>query len=344
MNQILSTESSQKKEIKSKKNKNKTRSRSSNEQPDLVKKAAIVFSILLIIFGAVILTVKLVQIGKEKAKSGIIGELNKPEISVERINADKVNINIKYDEKIAKVSWWWESQKSQMQERNRDVKSVTVDVPDEETNILHIEVIGEDGSKSEHEETVKRDVTTTIERNQIPETDNMEIIAKSKKGIDKIVYYWNDESPTTVPATGNNPKELKTVIELKRGMNTLHIIVTDSEGNTTEKEELLKCLKDPVIDAQINLDQMLLIVTVTHDMGLKEVIFEANGKTVIYDENYEKYDPNRTKIVLQARLQEGIDNKARVEAYSNEQIDDENTTSAIYEGHKDLTDMNTEEE
>ena len=341
MNQILSTESSQKKENKNNKNK---KSNSGTSESIVVRKAAIIFSIILILFAVVILSVKLVQISKNKAKSGKIGMLNKPEISIERVNTDRVNINISYDESISKISWWWNDDISQIQERNYNVKSVVVDIPDGKSNILNVEVIGADGSTSKIEETLTREFSIEIERNQIPETDNMELIATSDRGIEKLVYYWNEEAPVTVPSTENNQKELKTTIELKRGMNTLHIIVTDIEGNTREKEEILQCVKQPEIDVQINLDQMLMVVTVTHDMGLQKIEFEANGKTVVYDENYAQYDPERTKVTLKARLKAGEDNTARVEAYSNEKIDEENTTHASYRGHKDLTDMNTNTE
>ncbi len=341
MNQILSTESSQKKEIK--KNKNK-KSNSGGSGSIAVKKAAIIFSIILILFALVILSVKLVQIAKNKAQNGKIGMLNKPQITIERVNADKVNINVSYDEDITKISWWWNEDISQIQERNYNVKSVAVDIPDGETNILNVEVIGADGKSNKIEETLTREYTIEIERNQIPETDNMELVATSDKGIEKMVYYWNEESPVTIPATQNNQKELKTTIQLKRGMNTLHVIVTDVEGNTREKEEMLQCVKQPEIDVQINLDQMLMVVTVTHDMGLKKIEFEANGKKVVYDENYAQYNPDRTKVTLKARLKEGIDNTASVEAYSNEEIEDGNTTHATYRGHKDLTDMNTDTE
>ena len=104
MNQILSTESSQKKEIK--KNKNK-KSNSGGSGSIAVKKAAIIFSIILILFALVILSVKLVQMAKNKAQNGKIGMLNKPQITIERVNADKVNINVSYDEDITKISWWW---------------------------------------------------------------------------------------------------------------------------------------------------------------------------------------------------------------------------------------------
>lgn len=341
MNQILSTESIQKKESKIK---NKKNNNVSNDTPNVVRKAAIAFSILLIAFAMVILIVKLVQIGKAKSKTGRIGELNKPQISIERVNQDKLNINISYDETITKISWWWNDNISQIQERNYNIKAVSVEIPDGEENILHVEVTGADGSTNKIDEKLIREVTTIIERNIISGTDDMEIVAKNEKGIEKIVYYWNDEPPVTVPATENKQKELSTTIKLKRGTNTLNIVVTDLEGNVKEKSEMLKGVKQPEIDVQINLDQMLMVVTVTHDMGLEKIEFEANGKTVIYDENYEKYDPERTKVVLKANLKPGIDNTARVEAYSNEKGENDENTYAEYKGHKDLTDMVTEEE
>lgn len=341
MNQILATESSQKKESKNKNKKIKNRSNSNGPQSDIVRKAAIVFSILLIIFGAVILTVKLVQLGKETSKNNKRPDLNKPQVSIEKVSENKANVNISYDEKITKLSWWWNDEKSKMQEKNYDVHMFTVDIPEEETSVLHLKVEAADGSYTEHEETFKRE-TIIIKVEQTG--DKLQISAKSKKGIEKIVYYWNEEAPTTVPAADDDQEELQTEIPLKRGANILNIIATDNDGNTKERKEPLKGVKKPEIDVQMNLDQMLTIVTVTHDMGFKSITVEANGKPVVYDESYANYDPDRTKVVIKAKIKPGMNNKVDVIAYSNEEIDDNTTTSEEYHGEKYIENNSTTEE
>lgn len=345
MNQILSTVNSQNKDKKKVKEKNHNKNNNSN-QPDILRKAVIVFSILLICFAAVIIGIKLAQFSKEKKDESKIGTLNKPEIIIEKIEQDKVYIKVSYDEKIAKFSWWWNDDISQIQEKNYNVQSVSIDIPEGATNILHIKVVGEDGTTNELTETLERDLSIIIEWNQIPETDTMEIVGKAEKGVEKIVYYWNDESPTTILATERNQKELKTTIQLQRGTNTLHTIVTDTEGNVEEKEQMLQCVKEPVIDVQISLDQMLIVAKVTHDMGFEKIDFTANGQTVTYDKNYSGYDKDRTTLTFKAQLLSGVDNIVFVEAYSNEKLNEDENTHASFSGHKDLTQMteeNTEE-
>lgn len=340
MNQILATTSSQRKE---KKNKEKNRkNNNSNYDANLVRRAAIIFSILLIMFAIVIIGVKLVQIIKDNAQNSKTANLNRPEITIERINEDKVNVKINYDENITKLTYWWNNDRSQIEEKNYNVKEIDIPIPEGETNTLHVEVTGADGSTNELTETLIRDMTITIEMNQL--TDNMEIIARSENGIEKLVYYWNDEQATEVPATGENQEELRTTIELKRGTNTLHTIVTDNNGNTEEKEEILHCVKEPEITVEANEDQMIMVITVSHDMGFKSIEFEINGREIIYDETYSGYDANQTKLTFTSSLQPGVDNTVTVVAYSNEKIDDTETTSATCSKRIRLGDTTTEEE
>lgn len=341
MNQILSTENTQKKESKKV---NKSSYNSSNSHPDLVRKAAMVFSIILIAFALVIITVKVVQIIKSKAGTGNIGALNKPQVSAERMDDDTIKINISYDEKITRVSWWWNDNKSEIKEKNGDTKAFSEKIPAGEINTITIEVTATDGKKNTITETFVREFAIEIEWEQVAGTDNLNVIAKSEKGIAKIVYYWNDEPSITVPATSESQKELTTTIQLKRGINTLHTIVTDNEGNTEEKEEMFNCVKDPEIDVQANLDQMLLVVVVTHDMGFEKIEFEVNGEVLIYDKEHPKYNAEEGKITFKAALKPGIDNQVRVEAYSNEVGKDDEKTNAKYTGHNDLRNMSTEEE
>jgi len=341
MNQILSTQGIQNKENRENR-KTKIKNNHGGNHPDIMKRAVIVFSILLICFSVTIISVKIAQISKDKKADSKIGELNKPEIAIQKIEADKVYVKVSYDEEIAKFSWWWNDDISQIQEKNYNVQSVSIDIPEGEINVLHVKVTGKDGSTNELTQTLERDLSITIEWNQIPETDTMEIVARAENGIEKIVYYWNEESPVTVLATEENQEEMKTTIQLQRGTNTLHTIVTDLEGNAEEKEQILQCVKEPVIDVQISLDQMLIVAKVTHDMGFEKVEFTANGQTVVYDEDYNGYNKDRTKLTFKAQLVPGMDNIVLIEAYSNEKMNEDENTHASFAGHKDLTQMTVE--
>lgn len=342
MNQILSTASSQKKE-KKRKEKNKT-SGNRNFEPNIMKKAVIIFSILLIVFAIVIIGVKLIQIIKNNFQNSKIANLNQPQITIERVDENNLKLKIDYDEGITKLTWWWNNDISQIAERNYNVQDINIPIPSGESNTLHVEAIGADGSIAEKEEVITRDMTISIEWNQLPDSDNMEIIARAQNGIDKLVYYWNDEQVIVVPATEENQTELRTTIQLLRGTNTLHTIVTDSEGNTEEKTDLLHCVKEPVITVEANEDQMKILIIVSHDMGIKNVKFEINGREIIYDENNPKYDPEKTELRFTATLQPGIENTVNVTAYSNELIDENTNTSATYSGKTGIIGVqNTEE-
>ena len=343
MNQILSTQNNKNKD--GKKN-NKTRNYQSNN--DIMKKAMIVFSILLILFGLTLATIKIVQMISSREKSGTIGELNAPQISVEKKDdGSSVAIKIAYDGEIANVKYWWNEDTTNIMEKNYNVKEFVEKIPEENNNTLHIEVTTKDGRTNKVDEEITRDLT--IQWNQIPESDYMEIVVDSINTISKLEYYWDDEQPMTVPATEENQKKLVTTIPLKRGINTLHTVVTDSEGNTTKREQTLYCVKEPEIDVVVSLDQELIIITVTHDMGFKKIEFDINGSKMIYDESHASYNAETSEIIYRKKLKLDSQNKVsiKVDAYSNEVInlETEETTHATYNKTKDFTnDLNTEEE
>jgi len=322
MNQILSTDSNNRKE---KNNRNFV-------EPEVMKKVAIVFSILLMVFAITIIGIELFQMFGNKEDK--YGGLNQPEINIEKIDDNQVKITTAYDEGISKVSWWWNNDLSKITEKNYELKEISIDIPEGETNILHVKVIGQDGSISEKEQTLEREINLdnpTVEWNQIPESDYMQIVAKSEKGVAKISYHWNEEEETVVEATEENQKELTVTIQTKRGTNRLYTTVTDIEGNIHEKEDLLSCVKQPVINVTANSDQKLIVIEVTHDMGLQKIEFTVNGQKFTYDENTPIYDEAKTTLTFTAELKEGT-NTVIVDAYSLEKIRENENTYAHFAG------------
>ena len=67
------------------------------------------------------------------------------------------------------------------------------------------------------------------------QNESLVVIAKSKKGIEKITYKWNDEEEQTINAEGKDYIEQN--IELPVGSNTLNLVVYDINGKTIGYEK-----------------------------------------------------------------------------------------------------------
>ena len=73
------------------------------------------------------------------------------------------------------------------------------------------------------------------EENVEKQNESLVVIAKSKKGIEKITYKWNDEEEQTINAEGKDYIEQN--IELPVGSNTLNLVVYDINGKTIGYEK-----------------------------------------------------------------------------------------------------------
>lgn len=308
----------------------------------LIKRAAIIFSIILIVFAVVIIMVKLIpMIGKSGSASAPNAELNKPQIIISRLDEDSISLSVKYTEEITKLRYWWNEDLEHIEEKNNNVLSMEVTIPEGEINTIHIEVQDKTGAITE----LSQDLVREKPKIQfIKDGDSIEIIASSDKGISSLVYYWNDEEANTVIPTEDDEYELSTTIEMRRGMNTLYAILTDTEGNTEQLDEMIKGVKKPEIKIQFSEDQLLAVIIISHDMGLEQIEFDVNGKTTVFDSSKSGYDSEKTSYRFKVAIKPGIVNTVTVRAYSNEDLNDTEKTSEEVTKECDLTNVDTTEE
>ncbi len=319
----------------------KVRENNGGTDSGLIKRAAIIFSIILIIFAVVIIMVKLIpMIGKSGSASAPNAEINKPQIIISRLDENTISLSVKYTEEITKLRYWWNEDLEHIEEKNNNVLSMEVIIPDGEINTIHIEVQDKTGTITE----LSQDLVREKPKIQfIKSGDSIEIIAASDKGISSLVYYWNDEEANTVIPTEDDEYELSTTIEMRRGMNTLYAILTDTEGNTEQLDEMIKGVKKPEIKIQFSEDQLLAVIIISHDMGLEKIEFDVNGKTTVFDSSKSGYDSEKTSYRFKVAIKPGIVNTVTVRAYSNEDLNDTEKTSEEITKECDLTDVDTTE-
>lgn len=317
MNQILSTENN----YKQRKQKNHS------ELLDM-RKVIIVFSILIILFALVILGAKIYVMIKEKKQNeneSTVEILNKPKIIVTVIE-NQCRIEVEYDEGLKEISYRWNNEEEIRRNMNGSTSIKTpLEIPEGNYNKLYIKAIGVDGSVNEKEQEFSLEGTTIDEtKPQILcfyEAGKVEIIAKSSKGIQNLTYKWGEEEAKTINSTEDNQKELTTIIDAKRGTNTIYITATDIDGNIQEKSVPIQGVLAPEINLQIE-NPNLLKINIKHDMGFKMVKMKINGQEQIYDANNPQYSEEITELNVNLEVPPGL-LEVEISVYTLEEPDKE---------------------
>ncbi len=297
MNQILFNE-----------NNNKQKRKKTAELLDM-KKVIIVFSVLIIVFALVILGAKFYGRLKEKEENSSMAKLNKPAIKIEEIE-QQCKIRIDYDEGISKISYSWNNGDLEEINMNTTFWEKGISIPDGYENTLYVKAVGADNSENELTEVFYKE---EIKLEQTVGTNLITITVIDGKGLDQITYQWENEEEVIIE--GNGRKEIKETIEAKRGINTIKIIATDSEGNKLEKQEPMKGVLIPEIETYIQ--DNILYMSVRHDMGFKKVIFKVNDAELIYDENNPQYEESKQELKTSLPLLPGK-TTIQITAYSLE--------------------------
>lgn len=320
MNQILSTESNS----KSKKKKR------NNNLLDM-RKFIIIFSILIVIFALVAVGVKIYNIVAENIKNNLepIELLNKPTINIERVD-DVCVLTVNYDEGLDKITYYWNSENVIEKNMNGSTTPfITQIVIPEGYNTLYVKATGIDGSINETEETFGVENKPVISWYYNEETRKIEIIAKSDKGIQSIVYEWEGEETVTIEAPEENTEELTATIDVKRGTNKITITAIDSEGNTQIKSDKIQATLAPVIRVQL-VNNKTITLNVSHDMGFKKVVMNVNGSELIYDESNPSYSKDIKSLDTSIDVEPGTVT-VKISVYTLEEEEKEYTYEASTE-------------
>lgn len=288
-----------------------------------MKDIVLFFAIALIIFGLIVAGIGIYKFIKNRPKSGEIAKINKPEATINQ-DGDNIVIVAKYDEGIAKIVYNWDD--GDINDINIGGKTYiekAIELPNESVGVLNLQVIGVDGSILElsNEITVgdksKPNIDWTV-------TTVISAVATDDEGLAYLSYKWNDEEEIIVNPDENDNKQIKTEITIKRGRNELTVKAVDIAGNVQTKSRVFQGINEPQISMIRYGDK--IEVSVSHDMGLKKIIYTINGENYTYDETSEDYNATQDIVTKTFSIKPGRNN-ITVKAYSNE--DSEKTQEAI---------------
>lgn len=142
-------------------------------------------------------------------------------------------------------------------------------------------------AKEKINETVLANVKPTADMSRNDNNNTVELTVKHIRGIQTVDYWWNTEEPITI--SGNNRTEITEVIDLIGGKNTLHVKITEENGQTVtySKEFTVGNIPEIVLEAVAN----GVKVTVTNEDEIDFITYcwdEGEEQTIeIGDTEYE---------------------------------------------------------
>lgn len=311
MNQILLTNN------QNIKKKSSNKYNGNNSSGDM-KKIIIFFSVAILIFAIAIIGVYAYKMTKNDEEEKPVG---KPELSLEQTE-NQVKIIAKAEAGIDKIIYTWNDEEPIEEEMNgRTSHEEALEIP-EGQNTLKVTVIDENDEKIETEKDF------FIEETEKPKVEIDETIGNGKikitatdenNTIKYITYKWNDEEETTVEAENENQTLLETIIDVKRGRNTLTVTAVNGLAKEETIQKIFNGVNNPIIE--VTRDGNTIFMKITHDIGLKKITYTINGQEYAYDENFSGYDSQAKEIAYKYNLIEG-ENTVIIHAISMEDTEE----------------------
>lgn len=275
------------------------------------KKIIIFFAIIIIVFGLAIGGVLAFKMIRENQIKN-----SKPEVGIEQIEGD-VKLSAFCKKGIEKVIYYWnEDEKTEIPSTGENVEKL-IALPKGE-NTLTVILIDKNGDETTYTEsfTYYTDKEKpVIELSVIEDSASLKITATDETEMAELTYQWNNDEPKTIKPDEEGAVTIEETIEIQRGKNTLTITATDTSNNTVVEEKAFNGVNDPEIEFYVKSGYLCMIVS--HDLGLKKVLFTINGKEYTFDENSEKYEEEKMLLRRKIKLIEG-ENTIEVSAYSVE--------------------------
>lgn len=311
MNQILSTE------MPRDNNSYNDYRKSRNNAPNNLKKAIIIFAVLLIIIGIIILGMIFIKSNKEREEQN---KVENAQVLIEEVEeSNKIRITATYELGINEIEYYFnEDDITNIQANGKTSIEKLIDKP---SNALKLTVKLTDINGQESEFTKEFDVvdsnrpTIMADVVTIDSETKLKIVAQDDIAISYLTYQWTDGEEVRIDTTEETQTLIETEISIERATKDITITAVDIYGN---KETLTKTIVGKYIP-EISVIQYgdKLECKVSHDMGFEKIIFNINGQEMVYDDTKTVYDPELTEFVCSIPLKSG-ENKIIIQAYSRE--------------------------
>lgn len=354
MNQILQTEEPNWGKNKKDKNNNYNfNNKNMDKKPIDIKKIIIFFGIVIIVFGLALIGWFILKSSKNQGENQNVIVVNptdsKPKLTLEETDLTDVSTGEENQIKELKITAYaevgidqiiysWNDE--EIIEKNANglkTEEIHLNIPTGE-NELYIKVTDVNGEETEQRKTYtvkneekKPKIDTTI----LTDEGKVKIVATSEIPMKYIKYSWENDDEVIVKPTNEEDISIETIIDVKRGNNSLKIVASDINNNRDVIELPFKGINKPEIT--VGRTGSKVYMKITHDQGFKSIVFNINGKEYTYNKDTPSYDPETTKIEYYFDLIEG-ENQVSITATS---LEDENAV-ATYIGRCSYTEETEE--
>lgn len=198
-------------------------------------------------------------------------------ITLTKVDRNIITINVQNEKGLSKVTYSLNGVEAQVIEINGDtfIEESIVGVPVGE-NTVHVLAIDSKGRETEKQENITIDAPKPeIELSVVG--NDIKITITSETELSEIKYKWNEENEKKENmATYENKNSFEKKLEIPIGKNTLTIIATDINGETTEKTQTIKGVTKATTTT--NVEGEYLHFTVIGKENIEKVEFVFNGK------------------------------------------------------------------
>jgi len=205
-------------------------------------------------------------------------------------NNNTLTINVKNDNVIDIIEYRWnEGQTLEISGDGETELTRDIIVP-EGMNTLYLTVIDMAGKVKEMTEQYegKPVVDTTppsLEVIVVGSKINITAKAVSETKLSYLTYKWNNEEEIRIDAVGDQ-SSIETKLDVLNGTNTLTIVVVNEKGIKKEQVNEYKGVKIPEINVVKDPEEEYLLMTITHEAGVKSAEITFNGKNIVLTPDY----------------------------------------------------------
>lgn len=293
------------------------------------------FAIAILVVAIIIVSIKIYGMYKNRKDS--LTE-TKAEISISTDNLEETTIRIAWKDGIKYLVYTWNDEDENKVVLNGSTSfERIIEIPDNSINTLKLEVTSINNVTTTKTEVFEKNTNTSK-----PTVDAITIIDKKlnieisdDNGIKYLAYQWENEEEVIIEAPEEDNKKMTAEIDIQRGTYKLQIRIVNIDNVEEKLSRLITGVNTPEISAIKYGDK--INISVTHDRGFKRIEFIINNTLYVYDEEYSKYDKNKTTVEFEFPLQQG-ENLVQIKAYSLEKLTEdgeeklENYSSKTYTG------------
>lgn len=288
------------------------------KKPLQIKTILIIFSICIILFGITIIGISAFSMVEKKDNQVPSSE---PLVEIER-KGSKIYLSVKHDKPIDSITYkWGKNEEISIDGEGKTELQEKIIIPTGK-NKLTLKITDNIGKTTTYNQefTVEENDSKNPEIEISIENTKIKIVAKDETEISQVLYYWNQEEPTTINAQEDFADKIEESIDILKGDNILTIVAIDAAGNESKKEQVFRGVNKPKIE--VSREENELTIKVTDETGIKKIEYTLNDVFYTTDTENTGRSLGMKEVKFKQKLYSGA-NKIVIKAYSDSGIEAE---------------------